>query len=153
MTMISLGEENIIPVPVDANFHMDQEALRRIIDQERNLGNTIMTCVAYAGNPTSLKTDDLHGLAQKPQEQGIWFHVDACHGSQLAFLEQHRYKLRGIKKADSTTIDPQQTIQIPYDCSLVLFREPSTQVTLLTNSDSIPNAQWPLRGDQPLYWI
>ncbi|KAL5600265.1 hypothetical protein FOVSG1_008077 [Fusarium oxysporum f. sp. vasinfectum] len=31
---------------------------------------------------------------------------------------------------------------VPYDCSLVLFREPSTQAALSTNSDSIPNAQW-----------
>ncbi|KAL5626029.1 hypothetical protein FOBRF1_000372 [Fusarium oxysporum] len=142
MAMISPGEDNIIPVPVDAEFHMDQEALRYIIDQEGGPGNTIMACVAYAGDPTCLKINDLHGLAQILQDKDIWFHVDACHGSQLAFSKHHHYKLRGIEKADSTTIDPQQTMLIPYDCSLVLFREPSTQAALSTNSDSIPNAQW-----------
>ncbi|KAJ0135291.1 Uncharacterized protein HZ326_21662 [Fusarium oxysporum f. sp. albedinis] len=77
MATISLGEENIIPVTVDAEFHMDQEASRRIIDQERGPGNTIMACVAYAGDPTCLKIDDLHGLAQILQDKDIWFHVDA----------------------------------------------------------------------------
>ncbi|KAJ4233620.1 hypothetical protein NW760_005068 [Fusarium oxysporum] len=101
-----------------------------------------MACVAYAGDPTCLKIDSLHGLSQILQEKDIWFHVDACHGSQLAFSEQHRYKLRGIEKADSITIEPQQAMLIPYDCSLVLFREPSTQASLSTNSDSISNAQW-----------
>ncbi|KAK2691701.1 hypothetical protein QWA68_009520 [Fusarium oxysporum] len=142
MAMISPGEENIIPVPVDAEFHMDQEALRYIIDQERGPGNTIMACVAYASDPTCLKINDLHGLAQILQDKDIWFHVDACHGSQLAFSKHHHYKLRGTEKADSITIDPQQTMLVPYDCSLVLFREPSTQASLSTNSDSIPNAQW-----------
>ncbi|KAF5639129.1 glutamic acid decarboxylase [Fusarium tjaetaba] len=142
IAMMSLGEENITPVPVDAEFHMDQEALKRIIDQEENLGNTIMACVAYAGDPTYLRIDDLHGLSQILKEKDIWFHVDACHGSQLAFSERHRYKLRGIEKADSITVDPQQAMLIPYDCSLVLFREPSTHASLSTDLDSISNMQW-----------
>lgn len=105
MATISLGEENVIPVTVDAEFHMDQEASRHIIDQERGPGNTIMACVAYAGDPTCLKIDDLHGLAQILQDKDIWFHVDACHGSQLAFSKHHHYKLQGIEKADPVTIE------------------------------------------------
>ncbi|KAL7769605.1 hypothetical protein ACKLNR_000989 [Fusarium oxysporum f. sp. zingiberi] len=142
MAMISLGGENIIPVPVDAELHMDQEAIRHIIDQEKGLGNTIMACMAYAGDPTCLKIDDLHGLSQILQEKDIWFHVDACHGNQLAFSERHHYKLRGIDKADSITIDLQQAMLIPDDCSLIQFREPDTQVALSTNSDSSPNLKW-----------
>ncbi|KAI1036483.1 hypothetical protein LB503_003115 [Fusarium chuoi] len=149
MSMMSLGEKNILPVPVDAEFHMDQEALRRIISQEEGLGNTIMACVAYAGDPTCLRIDDLHGLSQILQEKDIWFHVDACHGCQLAFPEQHHHKLRGIEKADSITVDPQQEMLIPYDCSLVLFRENSTQASLSTDSDSTSDAQWSFEGTGP----
>ncbi|KAF5712901.1 glutamic acid decarboxylase [Fusarium mundagurra] len=151
MAIMSLGEENILPIPVDAEFRMDQEALKRIIDQEENLGNIVMACVAYAGDPTYLRIDDLHGLSQILQEKDIWFHVDACHGSQLAFSERHRYKLRGIEKADSITVDPQQAMLIPYDCSLVLFREPSTQASLSADSDSIfnSNAQWSFGNNSP----
>ncbi|KAF4455270.1 hypothetical protein F53441_2420 [Fusarium austroafricanum] len=149
MAWISLGEHNVIRVPVDADFHMDQEALKRIIDQERDLGNNILACVAYVGDSRSMQIDDLDTLAQILEEKGIWFHVDACHGSQLAFSEQHRYKLRGIEKADSITIDPHKTMLVPYNCSLVLFREPSTQTALSTNSDLILNTQWPLGRISP----
>ncbi|KAF4442406.1 glutamic acid decarboxylase [Fusarium acutatum] len=149
MAMISLGEENIIPVLVDAEFHMDQEALQRIIDQQGKLGDAVMACVAYAVDPTCLRIDDLHGLSQILQEEDIWFHVDACHGSQLAFSERHRYKLREIEKADSITVDPQQALLIPYDCSLVLFRESDTQASLSTDSDSISNTQWSFGGTSP----
>ncbi|KAF5543442.1 glutamic acid decarboxylase [Fusarium mexicanum] len=142
MATMSLGEENIISVPINAEFHMDQEALKRIIDQEENPGNIIMACVAYAGDQTYLRIDDLHGLSQILQEKNIWFHIDACHGSQLAFSERHRHKLRGIEKADSIAVDPQQAMPIPYDCSLVLFREPSAQASLSADSDLTSNAQW-----------
>ncbi|CVK93363.1 related to glutamic acid decarboxylase [Fusarium proliferatum] len=101
-----------------------------------------MACVAYAGDPTCLRIDDICGLSQIPKEKDIWFHVDACRGSQLAFSERHRHKLRGIEKADSFTVDLQQAMLIPYDCSLVLFREHSTQASLSIDSDSISNARW-----------
>ncbi|KAF5693936.1 glutamic acid decarboxylase [Fusarium denticulatum] len=106
-----------------------------------------MACVAYAGDPTFMRIDDLHALSQILQEKDIWFHVDASHGSQLAFSGRHRYKLRGIEKADSITVDPQQAMLIPYDCSLVLFREPSTQAAFST--DSVSNAQWSFGGIGP----
>ncbi|KAF5700859.1 glutamic acid decarboxylase [Fusarium globosum] len=101
-----------------------------------------MACFAYAGDPTCLRIDDICGLSQIPKEKDIWFHVDACRGSQLAFSERHRHKLRGIEKADSFTVDLQQAMLIPYDCSLVLFREHSTQASLSIDSDSIFNARW-----------
>ncbi|RBA10735.1 hypothetical protein FPRO05_05324 [Fusarium proliferatum] len=93
-------------------------------------------------DPTCLRIDDICGLSQIPKEKDIWFHVDACRGSQLAFSERHRHKLRGIEKADSFTVDLQQAMLIPYDCSLVLFREHSTQASLSIDSDSISNARW-----------
>ncbi|KDQ11392.1 hypothetical protein BOTBODRAFT_459759 [Botryobasidium botryosum FD-172 SS1] len=53
-----------------------------------------------------------HSLADVLQKHGIWFHVDACHGGQLVFLEAHRNKLRDIQKADFITIDPHKSIHM-----------------------------------------
>ncbi|CAF3446672.1 unnamed protein product [Fusarium graminearum] len=125
MAWLSLGEKNVIRVPVDSKFHMDREALKQIIDRERECGNIIMASKIL-------------------EDKNVWFHVDACHGSQLAFSEKHRYKLRGIGKADSITIDSHKTMLVPYNCSLILFRDPSTHVALSTNSDLILNTQWSL---------
>uniref|UniRef100_UPI00397FF31F pyridoxal-dependent decarboxylase n=1 Tax=Salmonella sp. s59033 TaxID=3159713 RepID=UPI00397FF31F len=61
-----------------------------------------------------MQIDDLDALAKILEDKNVWFHVDACHGSQLAFSEKHRYKLRGIGKADSITIDSHKTMLVPY---------------------------------------
>jgi glutamate/tyrosine decarboxylase-like PLP-dependent enzyme len=110
MAWLSLGERNVVRVPVDAEFRMDQDALERIIDEERAQGNSIIACVAYAGDSRSMRIDHLDSLADVLQKHGIWFHVDACHGGQLAFSELHRSKLRGIEKADSVTLDPHKVL-------------------------------------------
>ncbi|KAF5247734.1 hypothetical protein FAUST_616, partial [Fusarium austroamericanum] len=142
--MAITGREKRHSCSVDSKFHMDREALKQIIDRERECGNIIMACVAYAGDSRSMQIDDLDALAKILEDKNVWFHVDACHGSQLAFSEKHRYKLRGIGKADSITIDPHKTMLVPYNCSLILFRDPSTHVALSTNSDLILNTQWSL---------
>ncbi|PVH91212.1 PLP-dependent transferase [Periconia macrospinosa] len=124
MAWLSLGEQNVIRVPVNDKFHMDQIALERIIEEERDNGNHILACILL--------------------EHKIWFHVDACHGTQLVFSNKHKHKLQGIEGADSVTIDPHKTLFLPYNCSFVLFRDPATHAATSTNSDLILNTRWSL---------
>lgn len=49
MAWLSLGEQNVIHIPVDDESCMDHDVLKRIIEQERGDGNHILACVAYAG--------------------------------------------------------------------------------------------------------
>lgn len=149
MSWLSLGEQNVIRIPVDNEFRMDQDALKRTIDQERDRGNHILACVAYAGDSRSMRIDELNALATILRAKNVWFHVDACHGSQLVFSERHRHKLRGIEKADSITIDPHKTMVLPYNCSFVLFRDPNVHAATSTNSDLILNTQWSLGRVSP----
>lgn len=149
MAWLSLGEQNVIRVPVDEQFHMDQSAMKRIIDRERDQGHYILACVAYAGDSRSMSIDHLDTLAVILREKNVWFHVDACHGSQLVFSERHKSKLRGIEKADSITVDPHKTMLLPYSCSFILFREPSDHAATATNSDLILNTQWSLGQISP----
>lgn len=144
MAWLSLGEQNVVRIPVDADFRIDQNALKRTIARQRAHGRYILACIAYAGDSRCMRVDDLEALAEILHESKIWFHVDACHGFQLAFSQRHRYKLRGIERADSITVDPHKTLTIPYNCSFVLFRDPRAHAALATNSDLILNTQWSL---------
>ncbi|KAK3944993.1 pyridoxal phosphate-dependent transferase [Diplogelasinospora grovesii] len=144
MSWLSLGEKNVIRVPVDDTFRMQPSALERIIDEQRAQGNYILACVAYAGDSRSMSIDNLDSLATLLAGRDVWFHVDACHGSQLAFSEPHRRKLRGIERADSITIDPHKVLWIPNTCSFVLFKEPRSLANVATNSDLILKTQWSL---------
>ncbi|KAG9251492.1 pyridoxal phosphate-dependent transferase [Emericellopsis atlantica] len=93
--------------------------------------------------------DHLDALAEILRKNDIWFHIDACHGSQLIFSEKYEHKRRGVEKADSITIDPHKTMALPYNCSFVLFRDPSAHAATSTNSDLILNTQWSLGRISP----
>lgn len=141
---LSLGEQNVIRIPVNENSRMDQVVLKRTIRTKQDRGHHILACVAYAGDSRNMQVDDLEGLAQTLRHHNIWFHVDACHRSQLVFSAKHKHKLRGIEKADSATVDPHKTLFLPYNCSFVLFRDPAAHAAIATNSDLILNTHWSL---------
>jgi L-2,4-diaminobutyrate decarboxylase len=144
LAWLSLGEQNVVRVPVDKYFRLRRDELVRCIDNERAKDRFIMACVLYAGDSRSMGIDDIDSVADILHSKGIWLHVDACHGSQLAFSNKYRHKLKGIEKADSITIDPHKVLCIPYTCSLVLFREPISLSRIATSSDLILKTQWSL---------
>ncbi|KAJ7461341.1 pyridoxal phosphate-dependent transferase [Mycena galericulata] len=150
MGWLSLGEQNVIRVPVDDQFRMNQNALKGIINEQRDQGNHILACVAYAGDSRSKRIDNLDSLTAILQKEDIWFHIYACHGSQLAFSNKHKHKLRGIEKADSNTVDPHKALNLPYTCSFVLFKDPTAHAATATNSDLILIPKYPVLIDERL---
>lgn len=122
MSWLSMGEENITRVPVDDEFRMKLDMLEQCIEDERAKGRFILACVAYAGDSRSMRVDNLKAIGELLQKKKVWFHVDACHGSQLAFSQKHRHTIEGIQLADSVTIDPHKVLWIPNTCSFVLLK-------------------------------
>jgi glutamate/tyrosine decarboxylase-like PLP-dependent enzyme len=144
MAWLGMGEANVVRVPVDDVYRMKIHELERIIKEERAAGRHLLACVAYAGDSRSMRIDNLHDIGVVLRNHKVWFHVDACHGSQLAFSRTHRHKIRGIQEADSVTIDPHKVLWIPYMCSFALFKDPESLANISTNSDLILKTQWSL---------
>ena len=59
MSWLSLCENNVVGVPVDKNYRMDQDALERIIGEEQAQGNSILACTAYVSDSRSMCIDHL----------------------------------------------------------------------------------------------
>ena len=91
-----------------------------------------------------MRIDNLQEIGNRLRKKNVWFHVDACHGSQLAFSRTHRHKICGISQADSFTIDPHKVLWIPNTCSFVLFKNPQALARIPTNSTFILKTQWSL---------
>jgi glutamate/tyrosine decarboxylase-like PLP-dependent enzyme len=109
---LALGEKNVLRVPIDADHRMDLHALDSVIDQQRADGKHVLACVAYAGGSRSMRVDNLDAIAAVLKRKNVWFHVDSCHGSQLAFSRTHKHKINGIERVDSVTIDPHKVLWI-----------------------------------------
>lgn len=120
--ILGLGRENLRKVDTDERFHIRTDLLRRAVEQDISEGHAPV-CVAGAAGATSTGVvDPLDELADLASEFGLWFHVDAAYGGGLAFSERHRWRLRGIERADSVTIDPHKWMFVPFMCGALLVR-------------------------------
>lgn len=89
-------------------------------------GVRIVMVVGVAGNCRTTGLDDLDALATVCERYGVWFHVDACHGSSLLFSDRLRHLVGGVHRADSVSLDPHKGLFVTYPSSYVLFRDPAT---------------------------
>ena len=120
--MLGIGRENLRKVGTDERFHIRTDLLRRSVERDIAEGHTPV-CVAGAAGATSTGVvDPLDELADIAREFGLWFHVDAAYGGGLAFSEKHRWRLRGIERADSVTFDPHKWMFVPFECGALLVR-------------------------------
>jgi aromatic-L-amino-acid decarboxylase len=121
--ILGLGRENLRKIETDERFHIRTDLLREAIRRDISEGHTPV-CVAGAAGATSTGVvDPLDELADIAGEFGLWFHVDAAYGGGLAFSEKHKWRLRGMERADSLTIDPHKWMFVPFMCGALLVRE------------------------------
>lgn len=121
--ILGLGRENLRKIETDSRFHIFIDRLREAIERDISEGHTPV-CVAGAAGATSTGVvDPLDELADIAREYELWFHVDAAYGGALAFSEKHRWRLRGIERADSIAFDPHKWMFVPFECGALLVRD------------------------------
>lgn len=105
----------------------------------RKYKSQILCVVAYAGDSRSQSVDNFEKIysAVHSIDSNIWLHADACHGFALGFSKKHRHKLKGIEKFDSVSIDPHKVLNVPYNMSILLVKNPEKINTIQTISDLI----------------
>lgn len=120
--ILGLGRDSLRKIATDERFHIRLDALRDEIESDRNEGR-VPCCIAGAAGATSTGiVDPLDQLADLAREFNCWFHVDAAYGGALAFSDKHKQLLRGIKRADSVTIDPHKWMFVPFACGAALVK-------------------------------
>ncbi|MBC7933652.1 MAG: hypothetical protein H7Z38_24085 [Rubrivivax sp.] len=121
--ILGLGRDNLRKIETDARFHIRVDLLREAIERDLSEGHTPV-CVAGAAGATSTGiVDPLDELAGIAEEFKLWFHVDAAYGGTLAFSEKHKWRLLGLERADSVTIDPHKWMFVPFMCGALLVRD------------------------------
>src|SRR3712207_4047120 len=109
-----LPEDALRVVASDDSLHIDLEALRAAIVQDRSRGRKPFMVVASAGTINTGAVDPLHDVAAVAEEENLWLHVDAAYGGFFQLTERGRKRLGGIEGADSITLDPHKGLFLPY---------------------------------------
>ena len=77
-----------------------------------------------AGNVHSGAFDPLTEAIAVAHRHGAWVHVDGAFGLWAAASPRHRHLVAGHEAADSWATDAHKTLNVPYDCGLVVVRDP-----------------------------
>ncbi|MDY6817889.1 MAG: aminotransferase class I/II-fold pyridoxal phosphate-dependent enzyme [Halobacteriales archaeon] len=118
--------ENIRSIPTDDRFRMAVDTLTETITTDRAAGKTPFLVVANAGSTNTGAVDDLQGLADICDREGLWLHADAAYGGFFALTDRGQRKLAGLDRCDSITLDPHKGLFLPYGTGAVLVRDGAT---------------------------
>ncbi len=107
-------------VDVDDQGRMLTDGLRSAL----SVGGTVPTVVLLqAGNLHSGASDPFEECVAVAHEHAAWVHVDGAFGLWAAASPSYRHLVAGVGGADSWATDAHKTLNVPYDCGVVVVRD------------------------------
>ena len=150
---LGIGSNQLVYVPVDANYRMDSDALWDRLEALHARRAPVLACISVCGTTEESAVDRLDRVlevrARAEQELGVTFHVhsDACYGGYAASVtrgpdgsrrtgqeirdalgedwpsDQWVQSMVALADADSITIDPHKLGYIPYPAGAILLKD------------------------------
>jgi glutamate/tyrosine decarboxylase-like PLP-dependent enzyme len=111
---LGLGAPTVLPV--DAEGRLLVPALRAALAAA---SGPAIVCL-QAGNLHSGAFDPLGPAIALAHEHGAWVHVDGAFGLWAAASPRLRHLVAGHETADSWATDAHKTLNVPYDCGIVV---------------------------------
>jgi aromatic-L-amino-acid decarboxylase len=122
--VIGVGREGVSRIPVDGDYAMRADLLKKAIQEDRKKGWLPFCVVATLGTTSSTAIDPAAALAGICRHEKLWLHVDAAYAGTAALAPEYRRLFEGWELADSIVINPHKWMFTPFDASLLLFRDP-----------------------------
>ena len=116
LSVLGLGRDRVVRVPVDDQGRMRPERLPR-------LNGPSIVC-AQAGNVNSGSFDPVGAVCDLAHDAGAWVHVDGAFGLWARASPRLRPLVDGVERADSWATDCHKWLNVPYDCGIAFTREP-----------------------------
>lgn len=137
--VIGIGSENFRKIPVDENYRIRTDELRRRIKEDRQAGLLPFCIVGNAGTVNTGAIDPIDELVNIAHEERLWLHVDGAFGAIPKILPEFETQLKALEQADSLSFDYHKWLYVNYEVACVLVRDAiahreafSTAVSYLT---------------------
>jgi glutamate/tyrosine decarboxylase-like PLP-dependent enzyme len=124
LSMLGLGRERVIRVPVDEQGRMKADALPE-------LDAMTIVCI-QAGNVNSGSFDDAATICDIAHKAGAWVHVDGAFGLWVLASPEKRHLAQGFEKADSWATDGHKWLNVSYDNGIALCRHAQAMQAAMT---------------------
>ncbi|MBO9684614.1 MAG: aminotransferase class I/II-fold pyridoxal phosphate-dependent enzyme, partial [Flavisolibacter sp.] len=123
LNITGLHEAVFRKIPLDKNFRIDINELKKQIQTDKAAGLHPFLVIASAGTTDTGAVDPLNEIADICSEHKLWFHVDAAYGGFFMLLDEMKEKLKGIERSDSVVLDPHKTLFLPFGSGAVLLKD------------------------------
>lgn len=100
---LGFGIDSLVKVKSDKHAKIEAHSLKNAINKSKKEGRIPLMVIGIAGTTISGSFDNLQSIANIAKENNMWFHVDAAFGGSFLFSEKQKYRMHGIKNADSVT--------------------------------------------------
>ena len=151
-SMLGVGKEAIVRIPVDEQLRMQPEPLTRQIAADRAAGLHPVCVVATAGDVNTGAIDPLDAIADVCVRSGVWLHVDGSYGALAAQSPVVDGAMAALSRADSLSLDPHKWLYAPLDVGCLLvkqgtalrraFSEGAGYIDVVADSDMSDFAYW-----------
>jgi aromatic-L-amino-acid decarboxylase len=121
--LLGLGTSAYRQAPVDSEFRVNVDELRRMIVEDRRAGHRPFCVIGTAGTINTGATDNLQALAALCREENLWFHVDGAFGALARLVPSLQPIVAGIELADSIALDLHKWMYLPFEIACVLIRD------------------------------
>jgi len=125
-SIVGVGSNNVVKVPVDGALRIHAESLRRIFAEQVAAGREVLAVVANAGATANGAIDPLREIGEFCWNEGLWFHVDGAHAAAALVSPKYRSRLDGLELADSVTWDTHKLLGTSALACATLFRDPAS---------------------------
>jgi aromatic-L-amino-acid decarboxylase len=122
VSMLGLGKDAIVRIPVDEQFRMRPDPLREQVAADRAAGFHPVCAVATAGDVNTGAIDPLDAIADVCEASGLWLHIDGSYGALAARSSHVNGAMAGLHRADSLSLDPHKWLYAPLDVGCLLVR-------------------------------
>ena len=114
LSLLGLGRERVVRVPVDTRGRMRADGLPPLDD------HTIV-CL-QAGDVNTGAFDPADEIIPRAHTAGAWVHVDGAFGLWAAAAPARAHLMKGFADADSWATDAHKWLNVPYDSGIVFVR-------------------------------
>lgn len=148
--LLGFPESTLEIVPSDKSFRLRAGDVAAAVSQDRAAGLTPFAICAVAGSTNTGSIDDIPGLADLAEREGLWLHVDAAYGAAARMSPREAHKLPALERADSLTVDPHKWLFQPYDIGGLLVKR-SEDLLRTFHREPEYYAVWGPE-ERPLHW-
>jgi len=122
-SLLGIGKDAIVTIPVDDAFQIDVRALKQQILNDTAARFHPVCVVGTAGDVNTGAIDPLDAVADVCAATDLWMHVDGSYGALAARSPHIGGAMSGLARANSVSLDPHKWLYAPLDAGCLLVRD------------------------------